>query len=236
MDFFFRYYQSHKPLGLRCSRDFSHVSVTYPRLIILYIPVWECTIHCWAAATPLSTYSKRKSCESTLSTYIPWMASFIIMSVQSQTFNILKDQVWLFLHFFSAILWPPVTWTSFARIEMAFLVPWSWTNFWQTWPHVWCWNVPGVRQGKPSFYASDFGHCSLVLFVPKIYSPFAAGGVCKKFLPLNLSVFCQRRYWTLFRYFHSWSTGGWLQFSDLGHRSNGSIHEFYVVVCDVATI
>lgn len=64
------------------------------------------------------------------------MASFIIMSVQSQTFNILKNQVWLFLHFFFAILWPPVTWTSFARIEMAFLVPWSWTNFWQTWPHL----------------------------------------------------------------------------------------------------
>lgn len=83
--------------------------------------------------------------------------------------------------------------------------------------------------GKEShlFNASVFGYYSLVLFVPKIYSPFAAGGVYKVLpVPLNLSVFVQRRYWTLFLYFHSWSTGGWLQFSDLGHRSNGSVHEF----------
>lgn len=147
------------------------------------------------------------------------MASFIMMSVQSPTFNILKNQVsmtFLALFFCNTV--------AFCDLKLL-------CKDWDGLPCTLALNkflinlaTFGVEmsqvfgKGSHLFNASVFGHYSLVLFVPKIYSPFAAGGVCKEVLPvpLNLSVFFQRRYWTLFRYFHSWSTGGWLQFSDLG--------------------
>lgn len=145
--------------------------------------MWECTIHCWAAATPLSTYSKRKSCESTLSTYIPWMASFIIMSVQSQTFNVLKNQVWLFLHFFFC--------NTVASCDLNLLC-----KDWDGLPCALVLNkfltnlaTFGVEMsqvfGKGSHLFMPQSLVTIVLsclFRTSI-QPFAAGGVCKKFFP-----------------------------------------------------
>ncbi len=64
-------------------------------------------------------------------TFPEWQASSW-WPIESQKFNILKNKFDLPCIVLLQ-LWHPVTWTSFARIEMAFLAPWSRTNFWHAW-------------------------------------------------------------------------------------------------------